>query len=209
MAKKNEHEFIKRWKKRPYSWSQHSSWAWSPEQWFMGYIIEAKREASGAMEFGNVVGRSIAEGKPLVQVPTQSHFEYEVFVKLNKIPLIGFFDSYDPVRKMLEEYKTSSNPNKWDQESVDGHGQLTFYAMLLYLRDRIKPEQIDMQLTYIPVGEGQDFSMSVTGKPKTFKTKRTMKQVMDLMVEIQKRRREMEKYAVEMLEEYEDANASL
>jgi hypothetical protein len=151
-------------------------------------------------------------GLPLSAVPRQVHMEYEVRTKLGTIELVGFFDSYNcgdkkccvPNERRLEEYKTSSNPNKWNQQSVHEHGQLTYYAMLMYLRDKVTPESISMRLHYIPVGEEQDFSMRVTGKHQTFETKRTMKEVFKLMVEIKTRRKQMEAYAKQRLSELED-----
>lgn len=202
-------EKIDNWKKRPYSWSQHSSFDWDKEQWFVSYVLGVRSEGSAQMMFGNVVGESINTDNPLSGVPRQVHMEYEVKAKLGNIDLIGFFDSYNcgnkkccvVNEKRLEEYKTSSNPNKWNQKSVHEHGQLTYYAMLMYLRDKVKPEDIHMRLHYIPVAEQADFSMAVVGKHQTFSTMRTMKQVFSLMVEIKKRRKEMETYAVRRLKE--------
>lgn len=200
---------IKIWKARPYSWSQHSSFDWDKEQWFSSYVLGIRGEGSAAMAYGNVVGESIATDKPLSGVPRQVHMEYEVRAKLGDIDLIGFFDSYScgearccpPVEKRLEEYKTSTNVTKWNQKSVDEHGQLTFYAMLMYLRDKVRPEDIHMRLHWIPTAEQQDFSIAVSGKHKTFPTMRTMKEVFSLMVAIKKRRKEMEAYARKRLAE--------
>lgn len=205
-------EKIKIWLARPYSWSQHSSFAWDNEGWFQSYVLGNRGEASAAMSYGNVVGESIATDTPLSGVPRQVHMEYEVKAKLGDIDLIGFFDSYNcgserccaPVEKRLEEYKTSTNVNKWNQKSVDEHGQLTFYAMLMYLRDKVKPEDIHMRLHWIPTAEQQDFTIAVSGKHKTFPTMRTMKEVFALMVEIRKRRKEMKAYAERRLKEMED-----
>jgi hypothetical protein len=200
------------WKARPYSWSQHSSWDWDKEGWFRSYVLGERGESSSAMAFGNVVGASIATDEPLSGVPRRLHMEYEVRAKLGKVELLGFFDSYGCgdcfgciKGRHLEEYKTSANPNKWTQQSVDAHGQLTYYCMLLYLRDKVPPESVGIRLHYIPVAEGNDFSMSVTGPHKTFSTRRTTAQVFELMKEITKRRRAMEVYARKHLEMYDPA----
>lgn len=200
---------LKIWKSRPYSWSQHSSFAYDKEQWFQGYVLGERGTASAAMLYGNVVGESINTDNPLANVPRQVHMEYEVRAKLGNIDLVGYFDSYScgeskccpPVEKRLEEYKTSTNPTRWTQKTVDEHGQLTFYAMLLYLAQKVKPEDIHMRLHWIPTAEQQDFTIAVSGKHKTFPTMRTMKEVFSLMVEIKKRRKEMEAYARKRLAE--------
>jgi hypothetical protein len=200
---------IKIWLARPYSWSQHNSFAYDREQWFQGYILGERGMASSAMLYGNVVGESIATDTPLSGVPRQVHMEYEVKTKLGNIDLIGFFDSYScgsgrccPANeKRLEEYKTSQNVTKWNKKSVDEHGQLTYYAMLMYLRDKVKPEDIHMRLHWIPTAEQADFTVAVSGKHQTFPTMRTMKDVFSLMVEIKKRRKEMKAYAEKRLAE--------
>lgn len=197
--KKKQKEMMKKWSMRPYSWSQHNSWDWSKTQWFDTYILNERGDASHAMIFGNVVGASIDTDAPLSAVPRQSHMEYEVRAKLGDIELLGFFDSYDPVSKKMEEYKTSSNDTKWTQDAVEKHGQLTYYCMLLYLRDKVDPEDVSIRLHYIPVGENQSFYMEVIGKHVTYETRRTKKDVFEMMVEITKRRKLMEIYAKERI----------
>lgn len=193
------------WLDRDYSWSQHSSYAYSQDQWFNSYILNI-RDSSPAMEFGNFVGGKLAsDPRYLPQVPRQSHMEYEIRPKLGKLKLVGFLDSYDPWNKMMEEYKTSANENKWNTDSTHAHGQLTYYCMLLMLKDKIKPEDVKIRLHYIPVATDSFFEMYVCGEPQTFITTRTTKQVYHLMVEIKKRRAEMEKYAMKRLLALQDA----
>ncbi len=197
----NHSDKLKTWKARPYSWSAHNSFAWNKDQWFSSYILGERGEASAAMLYGNIVGESIGTDKPLSNVPRQSHMEYKVETKLGNIPLIGFFDSYDPEKKLLEEYKTSANDKRWTKETVNAHGQLTYYAMLLYLAEGVKPEELTIRLHWIPVKEGSDFSLATLDCFFTFPTKRTTKDVFRMMVEIKKRRAEMEAFAIERLQE--------
>lgn len=209
MSLSSTKKLIATWQARPYSWSQHSSFDWDHEQWFQSYVLGIRGQASAAMSFGNVLGESIDTDSPLAAVPRQTHMEYEVKTKLGNIDLIGFFDSYScgsgrccPLNeKRLEEYKTSQNVNKWNKKSVDEHGQLTYYAMLLYLAQKVKPEDIHMRLHWIPTSEQADFTVAVSGKHQTFPTMRTMKEVFALMVEIKKRRKEMQKYAEQRLQD--------
>ena len=202
-------ELIEQWGRRSYSWSQHSSFAYDPDQWFHSYILNERGDGSAAMKFGNTVGISINTDTPLANVPRQVHMEFEVRAKIGNIDLVGFFDSYScggkkccpPGEYRLEEYKTSANPTRWTQKSVDEHGQLAFYAMLLYLKHKVKPEDIKMNLHWIPVAEDSFFEMYVSGKHVTFPTKRTMKDIFKLMVEIKVRRKEMLAYARKRLAE--------
>lgn len=195
-----EHQALyDKWLVRSYSWSQHSSYAYSQDQWFNSYILNIKG-SSPAMEFGNEVGGKLASDPTyLPEVPRQSHMEYEIRTKLGKLELVGFLDSYHPKEKLMEEYKTSQNKGKWNKESVEDHGQLTYYCMLLYLSEKVKPEDVAIRLHYIPVAENASFELHVSGEIQTFPTKRTTKQVFELMVEIKNRRKNMEKYAMKRL----------
>lgn len=195
-------ELLRVWRKRPYSWSQHSSFDYDKDQWFNSYILGARGDATPAMEFGKLVGDSFGTDTPMAAVTRYSHMEYAVKTRLGKIPLIGFIDSYDPVNKYLREYKTSSNAARWTQKSVDGHGQLTFYCLLLYLAEKVRPEDVTIHLEYIPVRETMDFSMEVAREivPSVFSTKRTTRDVLQFAVEIKKKRGVMEAYAIKKFE---------
>lgn len=195
-------DLLKAWQKRAYSWSQHSSFDYDKDQWFNSYILGSRGEASPAMEFGKLVGESFGTDTPMASVTRYSHMEYAIKTRLGNIPLIGFLDSYDPINKRLREYKTSSNASRWTQDTVDDHGQLTFYCLLLYLAEKVRPEDVTIHLEYIPVRETMDFSMEVSRDtvPSVFETKRTTRDVLQFAVEIKKRRNAMEEYALERLE---------
>lgn len=192
---------INKWEKRPYSWSQHNSFLHNKEAWYNSYVLDIKSEPNPAMLYGNEVGHKIINGE-IKNVPRQKHFEYEVKSKIKKIDIIGFLDSFScddftccPKENIfLEEYKTSSNKNRWTQKSVDEHKQLDFYCTLLYLSKKINPKDIKIRLTYIPVGEVEGFSYGVTGNPVSFNTTRTLMDVLRMIVDIKKTREEMIKY---------------
>ena len=224
-------DLIKKWKKRPYSWSQHSSWDWDKDQWYESYMLGNRGESSAQMEFGNTVGDSLGTKDQMIAMPTLPHKEYEVRAKLDGTELVGYFDFYEDKDPEIQENKTSSNTSKWTIASVATHGQLDFYGVLLYLPHRagcsdkrndpcprgcvlgdlkpkksIKPEKVKMKLYYIPVNEGSDFEMEITrgAKVSVFPTGRTTAQIFKMMVEIKKRRKEMEAYARKRLKDDSD-----
>ncbi len=230
MNKEQIENLIAKWKKRPYSWSQHSSYDWDKDQWFVGYILDMKNESSAQMEFGNTVGDSLGTPDQMIAMPTLPHKEYEVRAKLGTFEIVGFFDFYEDRKPEIQENKTSSNPNKWNQASVDTHGQLDFYLVLLSMphkaacstkrgdkcprgcvlgkltkREPIKPEKVKIKLYYIPVGEGADFGMEIVpgAKVSVFETRRTKEHVFEMMKAILRRRKEMEAYARKKLESYD------
>jgi len=157
---------------RALSHSQLSSWEYSREDWFDNYVLGKRTPPTPEMLAGNRIGDSIGTDKSEVPdlVPPGVK-EYELHVKYEGIPLIGYCDHFCPNMLVLYENKTSPNKKRWNQRKVDDHHQLTMYALMLNLRDGIEPEDIEMWLNFIPVE-----LVGVTYKPTTwraFETRRT------------------------------------
>lgn len=154
--------FNKRFKHRPLSYSQLLSWEYDKEQWWRSYVLDKRDPATPAMLFGNVVGDSIGTPDSLVPslVPPGVK-EYALSATLGDIILIGYADHYCPETRVLHENKTSDNHARWDQKKVDNHKQLDMYALMLFLREKVKPEDITMQLNFIPVLYGGDMVYKV------------------------------------------------
>lgn len=182
---------------RPVSWSCLSSWEWNKDSWYTSYVLGERDPATPAMLFGNEVGESFCTKDSMVPgIVTYPKMEYELKGKLGKIKLIGYADSYHPKKKMLREYKTSQNAQRWTKKSVDAHGQLTMYALLLHLQDKVHPEELTIHLDHIPTVENGDFTVSLVDPItiNTFETKRTMKDILEFAVYI--------KYVHEQMCEY-------
>ncbi len=226
MTKKEIDLILWKWRVRPYSWSQHSSWEWDAAQWFTSYVLNQRSEGSIQMDFGNIVGDSLGTPEQMIAMPTLPHKEYEVRAKLGDTELVGYFDFYEDTPVEIQENKTSSNKTKWTAESVRKHGQLDFYGVLLYLPHKagcstkrndacpkgcvlgklksqksIKPEKVKMNLYYIPVRENGSFEMEIPkgATVSVFPTSRTTEDIFNMMVEIKTRRKDMESYALARL----------
>jgi hypothetical protein len=149
------------------------------------------------MLFGNVVGDKL--GTPNSPVPNlilPGVKEYELSAQLGDIYLVGYCDHYCPLTKVLHENKTSDNPTAWDQARVNEHTQLDMYALMLYLRDKVKPEDITMYLNFIPVERGPDMIYRVPQPPvyKQFKTRRITRDILAYAAYITTTVKEMEAY---------------
>lgn len=198
-----ELDLLNKWKSRDLSWSQISSFNYNKDQWYKRYFLGEETKKSIQMEFGTLLGESFANGTPLVKdIIMYPEMEYKLRAKVGNIWLVGYADSYDPVNKRLREYKTSSSTKKWNQTVVDdpsidkAGGQLTMYALILMLQDKVKPEELTIHLDYIPVEETFEGEMIITPPVtiNTFETKRTTKDCLMFGSEILKIRKEMEKY---------------
>lgn len=183
---------------RPLSYSQLSSFEYSPKEWYKRYVLLQPDPPNAAMLFGSKVGDSIGTSESLV--PTLNppgDKEYELRANIGKIKMVGFCDHYCTETKVLNENKTTDKPDKWHQKSVDAHGQMTMYALLLYLQDKVKPEDVTMFLNYIPVTIGGDFQYRLPEPPTytALPTKRTTTDVLRYVGYIEETVKAMEKYA--------------
>lgn len=186
-------DFIKTWSARPYSWSQHSSWQYDKNQWYDRYILGNKTPSSPALEFGKKFADAAEWGTPMAPILVYPITEHGITAKLDDLEMVGFLDGWHPEEKKLIEYKTGKA--KWDQKRVDEHGQLTFYALLHYLANQIKPEDIHMTLQWLPTTTLPDFTFGLIGEIHTFETSRTMRDTLILAADIKSTRIEMERYA--------------
>jgi len=194
---------IEKWEDRDYSWSQHSSFLWNKQQWFSKYIKDIKDDQTKAMIFGNVVGDTL--GTPTSMVPSLAFHkkaikEYKLNPKLGTLKLLGYCDFYTPAILHLDENKTSANPTKWNKMSVQKHDQLTMYALMLMLQDKVQPENLTMKLHYIPVEEHPITEDLFLPNPEvffSFPASRTLQQVLAFGNEIKLVRKAMKKYATQ------------
>ena len=185
--------------KRPLSYSQLSCWEWSHEDWYQNYIKNKPRGKSAAMEIGNVIGDSIGTPQSLVpELNPPGQKEYPLTAQLGDIYIVGYCDHWCPDTLELNENKTAVNPKKWTKSSVDKHGQLTMYCLMLFLRYGIPPEDVKIYLNYIRVIEGADMRYYLPNPVefKRFETKRTGEQLVEYTKYIQQTVANMNDYAI-------------
>ena len=196
---KNKFDILEFLKTRSLSWSAISSFAWDNSQWHSRYILGQKDETSSEMEFGKVIGEKLVSDP--IFLPTVSRypiFEQELKCKLGKIPLVGYIDTFDLKNKKFREYKTSRNKNRWTQESAEIHGQISMYALMIYLIYKIKPEDLTIHLDYIPTEQTGSFDIILANEPvQSFEVKKTMRDILEFGVYIQKTVKEMQQYVIE------------
>jgi len=199
-------EALDLWKKRDTSWSQLNSWTYSKDQWFNSYILGNRFNANAGMKFGNTVGDTLGLGRKKSLVPKLEKYlkgekEHSLRVKMNDHTLVGFCDHYCPVKKILNENKTSQNVNRWNQVEVDKHGQLTMYALLIMLRDGTAPDDLDIFLNFIPVANREFGGMHIPDPNEfyRFQTTRTVAQCLQFGGWIEQELKKMEEYAIKEL----------
>ena len=110
----NIYEFLKT---RPLSWSSLSSFEWDrakekitgePQtRWYNNYILGIKEGGNEEMRFGKKVADSLGTKNPLAPFTLYPVVEQKLQVVFDKIPMIGFMDTYDPKTHNFREFKTS------------------------------------------------------------------------------------------------------
>lgn len=192
----NKKELIKKWKARPYSWSQHASFRdYSPEDWYQSYVLGIKKPSNRRMDFGSAVGKRIETDPTYIPQLPRGIMEYGIEINMGKIRLVGYMDAYKPEELEIHEYKTSA-PTGWSQDKVDDHDQLTMYCLLLMLANNTKPEDVKINLHHLHTVESGDFSIKFASPftIDTYETKRDTKRVLMFGAEIIKQRKAMEQY---------------
>ena len=210
---------------RPVSWSNISSFAFDAEQWRQKYVVHGKCRGpkdgepayceimegyyrscpviatSPQLEFGKKVGERLAtDPKYMKHVPRYEAFEYEFGASIGDIPLIGFADGFTkaPDSKALHvlgEYKTGKSP--WTQKRADEHGQITMYLLMLYLKEKIRPEDVTCFLHWMPTTITPKLQVDFLDKKKvtTFETRRTMTDIIEFAAQVKEVRKQMIRYA--------------
>ena len=193
----NIYEFLK---KRPLSWSAMSSFTWhpvrGPEQWYRRYVLGVEEEPSEELKFGKMIDEKLqADPTFLPHIPRYPILQHEMKAMFGKIPLIGYADAFRLKPPAVRDYKTGVKI--WDQERADETGQLTFYTLLLWLTKKIKPEDVQLFIDWMPTKKDGDFTISFIDEKdvKTFETKRSLMQVLEFGKLIRQTVMEMEQYA--------------
>lgn len=179
---------------RPLSWSQISSFRWSKSQWYSRYVLGEKSESSPEVEFGSMVDKKIQEDPNyLPQVIRYPHLQYKLEYNFEGIPLIGFPDALCLETKKIRDYKTGKN--KWNKKRADETGQLTMYLFMIYRIHGIKPDEFECFIDWLPthVKKGK-ICLKDKNDVRTFKTKRTMMDVLNFANYIKDTYKEMKEY---------------
>ncbi len=164
----------KKIEKRDYiSWSAMNMLERDEEGYIAKYLNGQTGFSNEAMDFGKVVAEALQDEKSadphiryiITFLPRFDTPELEITAKYKKRKLLGRPDTIMASFKEFREYKTGRTP--WSQTKVDSHGQLVFYATIIFL---LKKKIPTAYLDWIPTEYGED-GLKLTGEIKTFKRK--------------------------------------
>lgn len=189
-------------KDRPLSWSAISAFEWNPSQWYKKYVLKELPEETPELRFGKMIDERIQKDPHflplLIRCPILQH---EMRAVWNDIPLLGIADAYWPPSTRtkgalsIRDYKTGRKA--WDQKRADETGQLTMYLFMLWLQDKtIKLDKAQLYIDWLPthIKDGE-IAFIEPVKIHTFKTQRSMTEVLKFGQRIQDTYAAMEQYA--------------
>ncbi len=127
------------------SWSAYSTFKRSREEYIRHYFYGEPRDLdSKHIRFGRMFAEYMEKKKhhddPVIDMVMKSIKKLrkrEYFMRASlpsqwgKIPLVGHLDAYDDINHDFNEYKTGKR--KWTASMAQKHGQLKFYALMLWL----------------------------------------------------------------------------
>lgn len=181
---------------RPYlSWSQMNLIERNPEAYiktyFQGYKFENEamrlgKEVAEILEMDKICDNTMIENMRIM-LPSYEKREFEIKTEKHGIQLLGKLDCFNRKGLVIGEIKTGK---KWTQKMVDEHGQLTFYALLVYLKYKKLPSKI--YLHWAKTAE-IDEELQLTGEIKTFETKRDLLDILKFTSRIKNAWAEIEK----------------
>jgi len=199
---------VEKLKVRPLSWSSLSSWDWNKESWAKKYLDGIEEAPGPELLFGKSFAESIEDGtckvKSLMKVLEEKK-EHEFSCDFGNIKLIGYGDAFcDRTFRILQEVKTGVK--EWDQKRVDSHGQLTMYALQNFIINKVKPEEMEIALFWVPTnkielenGDFGGFDYKIDFKYpvvyREFRTRRTLQDIMAFGAYIKKTYAEMLAFA--------------
>lgn len=183
----------------PLNWSSISSFEYNRERWFRNFIL-GEKSSSEEMSFGTMIDKKIQVDPTFMpNLPRYELMQHKMTVMFNGIQLMGTPDGINLKKnKQLADYKTGRL--KWDRKRAQDHGQLVMYLLLLYITEKVKPEEFDCFIHWLPtkLEENGNFERKITliseTEFKTFKVKHTMQDLLAFGLRIKKTYAEMELY---------------
>lgn len=181
---------------KPYiSFSQMALFEMKPKDYADRYIYGKEQYVNKNMEYGTALADAMehgdASGDPLMdlvitKIPRfalrDKAFEAELKDGKEVIRLLAKPDTCKRDYSAFKEYKTSTR--KWTQRMADESGQITFYATAIWLKTDKIPH--DIELVDIVVEYDENGRLRPTGQVLTFKTQRSMVDIIKMTSRIKK-----------------------
>ena len=179
------------------TWSSVNAFVnYDKDKWYENYVLGKRGLTNPAMEAGIEIGeRWASDSTFLPEVERPEIFEQNLTSVIDGITIRGHIDGLHLTKKKkLQELKTTVSKTKWNKDSVREWGQITFYCLLLYIHYKIRPEDLEIELIYVPCAENGDFEIKQSGPPVIIPTERTMNDILKFGVYLKNIHKKMRLY---------------
>lgn len=190
------------------SWSGLNCWEHSPREYVEKYILHQPQRTNSGMDFGKYVSEGLESEQPDAiiaalkgRLPAYDKREEAIGVIYRGISLVGRIDTYRGSDGAFREYKTGrrdklGNP-PWTPAKAKAHGQIAFYAFMLWLKTKKVPPTA--YLDWIETEVRQDGTVGLAEHIHSFEVPITMPMLLDIGGRIEKAAREINKQYVTYL----------
>lgn len=141
------------------------------QQFKTKFLTLGKRLATG-LEKGKDEEKDPMFEKIIKLTPQYPNREYEMREMLDEVPLFGKLDGFEKDTLTIHEVKSGK---RWTQGMADNLDQITFYTLLVWLRYKTLPQAIFVH--WARTAEDEEGKLTLTGDIKTFRTKRSLAQI--------------------------------
>lgn len=181
---------------RPYlSWSSMDLFEKNPKKWVQIYLYNAEKFINRGQAFGKKMAEGLENGEmtgdPVLDMVMEMLPKFELMDKPitamfgigeGAVPLLAKPDTAKKNLSAFKEYKTGQAP--WSKKDVDESGQISFYATTIYVKTGRIPQ--DIELVHVKTEAGVDGKIRATGEIKRHPTKRTMVDILKMMIRMKK-----------------------
>lgn len=177
------------------SWNQMSVFERSKDQYVKQYLLGIKFQTNKYMERGLELADTLNDkakreeveselgndmAMVLLLLPQYKETEKEINVRWMNIPMFGKLDGWNEDTFTLGEVKSGK---KWTQKRANEHGQLLFYASMIYALYGKIP---NIKLHWAETQEDIIGQVIFTGKVETFDVKYTLKDILRFYTRLKK-----------------------
>ena len=191
------------------SWSKYRCWKGKSKKAFREkYVLGEESFSNKYTEFGNKFHKALEKPKEWtgnfyidlvkLNLPDYPEREKKLVAEYKGVKFLGYLDAINPEKGALADYKTSKN--KITQSKVNNMEQITLYYFLYLSEYGEFPKKA---LIHWLETEETSKGVELTGNKKTLETKRSGKQIKNLLNKMLKEWPKMNKYCKEEIKKLE------
>jgi len=184
------------------SWSQLTLWEHSELDYAAKYILHQPQRVNSGIIYGKYVADSLdgADDDETItklrsNLPAYDRREHAIEAQWKGVRLVGRLDTYRTADHAFREYKTGRRDRfgkpAWTLAKAKEHGQIRFYAFMLWIKTRKLPPPAF--LDWIETEVREDGTVGLADNIESFEVHITMDMLLDIGSRIERAANEISK----------------